>query len=474
MDPTLVLPDGRRVEIDGDLVLGRAPIAPESSPSARSISLSAATISKTHVLIGHDADGVWLVDLNSSNGTEVVDAVGTSESAVPGQRLAVPPGSHIRVGTGTIITVETAVGSSRDPIDDDLDRTVSVRPHVPGPTPEPDDPPVVPAARPGGTVDWSSVTDPDPAPVAVAEPAVPSWASQQPPSAQPPSAQPPSSPVQPAFTSQPPPPVEPPPPSQPPPPVAPVTAYLDRAAPQPPAFDGGPLPVGAPAGSPHGGFPHGGFPPSAAPRSGFPSATFPSSASASASAPASAGGRSSAHVIGAIVIAVWSAVVFLEIREWIPDSLVRAIDGRVIDFFLAPGRDELRFQEYFSLITLPDGLGFLSWAAEIGPLVAVAGAIAALVVPRSTVRWIVVALVAIPTVLNIGVLVSLGFIEFSILTDNIDRFVPWFVLPFVGSLLLLWPSRRSAAGPSPQPGVFYDLEQPSAPWPPGPGASPFS
>lgn len=431
MAPTLVLPDGRRVELDGDLVLGRAPIAPESSPSARSISLSVATISKTHVLIGHDAGGVWLVDLNSSNGTEVIDAVGMSESAVPGHRLVVPSGSHIRVGTDTVITVEGPIGSDHDRVDDDLDRTVSVRPS--GSVLAPDAPAVSDAARSGAAVDWSSVTDPEPSAPAVAEPVAPtSWAPRPPP------------PVQPSFSPQP------------PPPAPPVAAYVDPAGPPPSPSVGGPLPAG-----PHVGFPHAGFAPSAAPQAEFPSA-------------ASAGGRSPAHAIGAAVLLVWSVVVFLGVRDWLPDFFVRAIDFRAVGLFVAPARNDLRFQEYFSFISLPEGLDFLSWAAEIGPLVAVASAVVALVVPRAAMRWIVVALVAIPMILNIGLLVSVGLDDLSILTDNIDRFAPWFVLPFVGSVLLLWPERRSAAGPTQQPGVFYDSSQPSAPRPPGPGASPFS
>lgn len=416
--PTLVLPDGRHIELDDDVVLGRAPIAPESSPSARSISLSVPTISKTHVLIGHDDDGVWLVDLHSSNGTEVLDATGASERAVPGYRLAVAAGSHVRLGTDTIITVIgiAVTGSAPDQVDDALDRTVTVRP------PESSDAAssVAGAARPGAAVDWSTVTDPEP-PAPTEEGSV----------------------VSTAYAVQPPPPVRPPPPSQPPPPVPSAT-----------------------------------FPPSEFPASNFPPNSFaPSDAAPSTFAPStapSAAVGSPAHVIGSVVLLIWSAVVFLAVRDWLPDTFFSTVDGRAADFFLAPGREELRFQEYFSLISLPDGLGFLSWAAEIGPVVTVAAAIVALVARRPPARWIVVGLVAVPTILNIGFLVSLAVDEFSIITDNIDRFAPWFVLPLVGSVLLLWPRSRTPGGPTPQPGVFYDPGHPSAPSPPGPGASPFS
>ncbi len=185
MIPVLVFPDGRRVELDADVVVGRAPVVPEGSPAARSISVPVPTVSKTHALIGSDADGVWLIDLHSSNGSEALDSLGASQRAVPGQRLSIPAGSHIRIGTDTIITVDAGV-----PEEDD-DRTVTIRPTPASPPPVA--PPAAPssAVDPADPVDWSAVADPAPVVPAAPEPV---RASPQPEPAQQPPPPPPVAP----------------------------------------------------------------------------------------------------------------------------------------------------------------------------------------------------------------------------------------------------------------------------------------
>jgi hypothetical protein len=431
MTPGLVFPDGRRVELDDDIVVGRAPVAPESSPSARSISLSVPTVSKTHALISQDASGVWLVDLHSSNGSEVINDAGSSEQAVPGQRLSVPDGSHIRLGTDTIITVDFGAASG----DDDPDRTMVVPPSPAPTTPAPaaGDPADVVVADPADPVDRSSLTDPAPAAPIVPAPVAATWQAAPPP----PPVQPPPPPVQP-----PPPPVQ---PSQPAPPAASTQVFS-------------PVPGNALRPGP----------------GQQPGPSYVEGAAASPATAPSAGGRSVAHLIGALIILVWCAVGFAVLRDWIPDDLEDAIDGRIIDFFTLPDRFALQFAEFFAVVRLPESLDFLGRAANIGPVIAIVMAIIALIIPKGVVRWILVGLVSIPMFLLVGLLVTIASDSFDIIIDEIDRFIPWFVLPGIGSLLLLWPSRRSVSAPTPHQHVFYDPVQ--SPEPPfaGPGTPPFS
>lgn len=367
VSPELVFPDGRRVELDVDIVVGRAPIAPEMAPSARSITVAAGTVSKTHALIGHDDSGVWLVDLHSSNGSEVLDDLGASERADPGRRVAVPDGCHIRIGTNMIITID----SGADVADDDSDRTMVRRPAAT---------PTTPAVAPS--------PPPPPTPAAPLTQAIPQ-----------------------------------------------VAAHSFTPAPQqpPPSYAGAPRSVAS------------------APRSD----------------------RSTPHVIGAIILILWGAIGFADLRRWVPDAVVDVADGRLLDFFFMPDQAVLRFLEFFSFVSLPDSLGFLSRGADIGPVLMIAVAISALVVPGRIGRWLLVALVAIPIVLMIGLLVTLAVDSFDFFVDDIDRFIPWFVLPGVGALLLLLPGRRSSNAATPPQNVIYDAGQPPVPPNSGPGAPPF-
>lgn len=436
MSSMLVFPDGRRVELDDDIVVGRAPVAPEQSPSARSVSLPAPTVSKTHALIGHDDDGVWLVDLHSSNGSEALDEAGRRQPAVPGQRLAIPVGSHIRLGTDTIITVDPGAAADGD----DLDRTV-VRP-APSSAPEPPAaPPAVPpspvthAADQNDAVDWSAVDEPGPAAPSNPAPSAPLRAAPRhdaPPAATPPLGQPPTPP------SQPPPPA---PPAPPPPPVAAATQQFART---PPASAG----LGSQPGPAHGLAPD-----------------------AFVAPPPPARGRSTANTVGAIVVLVWSAVSFADLRGWIPDFVVDALDGRIIDFFTAPDEFTLQFFEFFNVVSLPESLDFLARGADIGPVVAVLVAVVALAAPKLGVRLLLVLLVAIPMILLVGLLVTFGADSFDFITEEFDRFVPWFVLPAIGSLLLLLPGGRSSDAATPSGPASYAPGQPPEPSPSGPSYS---
>jgi pSer/pThr/pTyr-binding forkhead associated (FHA) protein len=107
----LIFPDGRRNELDREVVVGRAPVAPPSSPSAVLVSLSVPTVSKTHALFGQSADGPWVVDLGSSNGTEVLGPSGGARRIEAGQRTSIPEGHAIRLGPDTVVVIETGAAA---------------------------------------------------------------------------------------------------------------------------------------------------------------------------------------------------------------------------------------------------------------------------------------------------------------------------------------------------------------------------
>ncbi len=172
---------------------------------------------------------------------------------------------------------------------------------------------------------------------------------------------------------------------------------------------------------------------------------------------------------------LWSAIGFADLRRWVPDAVIDAVDGRIIDFFAVPDSSTIEFAEFYNFVSLPEPLSFLARGADIGPVVAIVVGLIALAIPKAAVRWLLVGLVAIPVILLVGLLVTLGFESFDFLTDEIDRFIPWFVLPALGSLLVLLPRRRSDSAPTPPQDVFYAPTQaPGSPPAAGPGAPPFS
>lgn len=69
-DPVLVLDDGQRITVDGPLVLGRNPVAPTIYAGARAVQLVDPTmrLSKTHLVVLAEVDGVRIIDIGATNG----------------------------------------------------------------------------------------------------------------------------------------------------------------------------------------------------------------------------------------------------------------------------------------------------------------------------------------------------------------------------------------------------------------------
>ncbi len=157
----LILPDGRRIVLDRDVVIGRAPIAPDESPAARSVSLGTPTVSKTHALIGCTGRVVWAIDLHSSNGSEIVDPSGAATALTPGAKTTVAPGCGLRLGTEVLITVERPLVGDDDPtVVRDVGTSAQGSPTTIVPEQPGRDGRALPAAS--DAVDWSVEMDPPP------------------------------------------------------------------------------------------------------------------------------------------------------------------------------------------------------------------------------------------------------------------------------------------------------------------------
>jgi vegetative cell wall protein gp1 len=71
--PEVVLDDGLRIEVDGPLVLGRNPLAPDAYPDARSVRVTDETmrLSKTHMVLRPISGRVQVIDVGATNGVYI-------------------------------------------------------------------------------------------------------------------------------------------------------------------------------------------------------------------------------------------------------------------------------------------------------------------------------------------------------------------------------------------------------------------
>ena len=105
----LDLPDGGRMELRGDTVVGRRPKAPEDA-TGRVLTIRLndpeKMVSRSHALLRLDGDRVQVIDLNSANGTSVVAPDGQAVDCLPGQAVDAQDGA-------TIVFAEYTVTLSR-------------------------------------------------------------------------------------------------------------------------------------------------------------------------------------------------------------------------------------------------------------------------------------------------------------------------------------------------------------------------
>lgn len=99
----LYLDDATQLRLDPPTVIGRNPVAPGSHPDAAPVAVDDRLASKTHLLVGRDDRGPWLIDLHSTNGVDVSPAPDVEPQRVqPGRKLHLAPGASIRFGAQRI------------------------------------------------------------------------------------------------------------------------------------------------------------------------------------------------------------------------------------------------------------------------------------------------------------------------------------------------------------------------------------
>lgn len=112
-DATIVVARGDRVtawrliDIDGTAfplyrsnVLGRRPAAARAPEGAQLVALSdpGKVLSRTHALLEIEGDELWVTDLDSTNGTEMIDAGGSAKPCLPGRPYALSTGGALSLG----------------------------------------------------------------------------------------------------------------------------------------------------------------------------------------------------------------------------------------------------------------------------------------------------------------------------------------------------------------------------------------
>jgi len=96
----LALHDGRTVTVTSTSLLGRHPAArPGETPGALVIVTDPQrSVSKTHLAVGMDDAGVWVVDRGSTNGTVVTLPDGQRILCVPERRVRLALGASVAFG----------------------------------------------------------------------------------------------------------------------------------------------------------------------------------------------------------------------------------------------------------------------------------------------------------------------------------------------------------------------------------------
>lgn len=99
--------DGREVDVVSPVLIGRnpAPRPDEVGVALISSGEPSHTISRTHLLIGTDARGIYVTDRGSTNGTGLVLPGGRVEPCQPGAQTHIREGQKIKFGE-RFLTIE--------------------------------------------------------------------------------------------------------------------------------------------------------------------------------------------------------------------------------------------------------------------------------------------------------------------------------------------------------------------------------
>lgn len=96
----LCLDDGREMDLVVPVLLGRNPQRETHDDDAHLVPSGGdgATVSRTHVLIGADSQGVYVVDRESTNGTALWTPGADREPCPAGVQMRVPEGTQVSYG----------------------------------------------------------------------------------------------------------------------------------------------------------------------------------------------------------------------------------------------------------------------------------------------------------------------------------------------------------------------------------------
>ncbi len=99
-DWSILLDDGRRIAVEGLVLLGRNPQPKAGEEDAQLIKIAdeTRTVSKSHLAVGVDAGGVYIVDRGSTNGSTVSTTNGMSSRCRAGEMVRVGDGAIVSIG----------------------------------------------------------------------------------------------------------------------------------------------------------------------------------------------------------------------------------------------------------------------------------------------------------------------------------------------------------------------------------------
>lgn len=97
---TIVLGDGRQVPVESLVLIGRnpQPRAGEEGAEMVSVSDTSRTVSKTHIAVGVDSRGIYVMDRGSTNGSAIATSSGAFEPCVAGELVRVREGQVVSFG----------------------------------------------------------------------------------------------------------------------------------------------------------------------------------------------------------------------------------------------------------------------------------------------------------------------------------------------------------------------------------------
>ncbi|MGJ6980313.1 RDD family protein [Aestuariimicrobium soli] len=101
------LDDGRRVPVEGKVLIGRRPNQPTDGTTATLVEVGEGghAISKVHLALGVDARGLYVTDLGSTNGTALVNQAGELDPCQPGVQTRVREGQTVSFGDRSLVVM---------------------------------------------------------------------------------------------------------------------------------------------------------------------------------------------------------------------------------------------------------------------------------------------------------------------------------------------------------------------------------